>query len=93
MSPSGPRSHEELLSQMAVAIPDVRPAVLDEATLAGLSSLLSFRHFFRHAYAVELDWARLEEHRARVGRVHPAIVAGLAALAAHVRASLAVLGS
>jgi hypothetical protein len=90
--PSGPRSHEDLLAQMAVAIPDVRPAVLDDDVLSGLSSLLSFRHFFRHAYAVELEWSKLLEHQAQVARVHPSLLACFEALKRHVRETIDQLG-
>jgi hypothetical protein len=44
---------------MALDIPGVRPAVIGPATLAGLRELLAFRHFMRHAYAVDLQSERL----------------------------------
>ncbi len=52
------------------------------------SHLLSFRHFFRQAYAVELDMTRLIEHRKRVARVHADVVEGIGRLLAHVEATL-----
>ena len=48
---------------MALDVEGVRPAVLSGATAGALRRLLGFRHFFRHAYAVDLDGARLEELR------------------------------
>lgn len=44
---------------MALEIPGVRPAVLGTQSLHALRELLAFRHFFRHAYSVPLDAARL----------------------------------
>jgi hypothetical protein len=61
--PEGPDWHQNLLSGMALDVEGVRPAVLSGTALAALRRLLGFRHFFRHAYAVDLDGARLEELR------------------------------
>jgi hypothetical protein len=78
--PSGPRSHAELLSQMAAEIPNVRPAILPRSLLPELLAVLTFRHFFRHAYAVELDPDRLEREGRRVSRIGPAVDETLDAL-------------
>jgi hypothetical protein len=59
----GPDWHQALLSAMALDVERVRPAVLSGPALAALRRLLGFRHFFRHAYAIELDGHRLEELR------------------------------
>jgi hypothetical protein len=61
--PEGPDWHQTLLAAMALDIESVRPAVLSRPALSALRRLLGFRHFFRHAYAVELDGKRLEELR------------------------------
>lgn len=61
-------------------VPGVRPAVIGAATLAGLRDLLAFRHFFRHAYSVALDAARLAVLRQRVIEVRPLVVAELGRL-------------
>lgn len=90
--PAGPRSHDDLLRQAAHPVAGVRPAIFDAKTFGELTQLLSFRHFFRHAYVVELDWSRLEEHRARVARVHPALRQGFDSLSAHLLATLDALG-
>lgn len=73
--PSGTNWHRGLLESMAMEVPGVRPAVIGAATLAGLRDLLAFRHFFRHAYSVALDAARLAVLRQRVIEVRPLIVA------------------
>jgi hypothetical protein len=62
------RWHEELLRRMTLEIPDVRPAVMDEALRERLDALRRFRHFFRHSYAVQLRGeevaARLRDYQA-----------------------------
>ena len=61
--PEGPEWHQALLEVMSLAIESIRPAVLSPATRELLQRLLGFRHFFRHAYAMDLDGARLQELR------------------------------
>jgi hypothetical protein len=61
--PMGPDRHQALLHTMGLEIDGVRPAVLSRESVAGLRQLLSFRHFFRHAYAVEMEPARLADLR------------------------------
>lgn len=58
--PSGSDWHQELLLTTSLEIPGIRPAVLSQGSLAGLRSLLGFRHFFRHAYALAWDANRLD---------------------------------
>lgn len=57
--PSGDRSHTELLTLVALDVPGVRPAVIEANTRAQLSRLLRFRHFFRHAYRIDLLWEEI----------------------------------
>jgi hypothetical protein len=48
--------HVDLLRRMRTEIEGVRPALLDSTELErDLHELRAFRHFFRHAYAVELN--------------------------------------
>ena len=47
--------HRELLWRMKIPIEGVRPALLSEEAFKLLDSLRAFRHFFRHAYAYDLD--------------------------------------
>jgi hypothetical protein len=51
--------HRELLQRMKLDLTPIRPAVIDEVAHAWLDELLRFRHFFRTAYGVPLDPARL----------------------------------
>ena len=47
--------HKELLRRMSISIRGIRPSLISEESLALLSELRAFRHFFRHAYTYELD--------------------------------------
>lgn len=67
--PSGDAWHRELLSQAMVEVPSLRPAVLDRSLLPELIGLLEFRHFFRHAYGVELDPAKLRQNLERASSI------------------------
>jgi hypothetical protein len=48
--PDGAVWHKELLDQMAVEIPSVRPAVISEETRADLDPFRGFRHVVRNVY-------------------------------------------
>lgn len=51
--------HAGLLRQMALDVPDVRPAVLGANTSAGLDEYRKFRHRIRNIYATNLDPDRM----------------------------------
>jgi enamine deaminase RidA (YjgF/YER057c/UK114 family) len=51
--------HSALLKRMMQDIPDVRPAVLSLETFTALNGLRGFRHFFRQAYEVPLNYDQL----------------------------------
>lgn len=53
--PAGPRWHADLLERMTAPFGEYRGPVLTGESSRGLRRLLGFRHFFRHAYGVELD--------------------------------------
>lgn len=71
--PSGDRWHRDLLYQGSAEVPGVRQAVFDPADVHELTQLLAFRHFFRHAYAVEFDPARLRTELTRLGSLGPRV--------------------
>lgn len=75
--PQGDFSHRELLSQAMTDIPGIRPPVLPAGLTGDLVAVLAFRHFFRHAYAVDLDFAKLRRELDRVLRVHPNVEGAL----------------
>jgi len=84
-APAGPASHRDLLRSMTLPLDDVRPAVLRSPLLPELGELLSFRHFFRHSYAVELDCARVGGHARRVVALQASVAADLGAFAEALR--------
>lgn len=49
------RYHTDLLFRMKMEIKGIRPALLSEFTYGLLDEMRRFRHFFRHAYGVELS--------------------------------------
>lgn len=57
--PAGPASHRELLDNMTLDLPQVRPAVITRATAGLMAEFLRFRHLFRNLYGFELEWPRL----------------------------------
>jgi len=68
--PEGSDSHKELLDAAALPIPEIRPPLLRRETVSQLHELRAFRHFVRHAYAVDLDAERLadlQRHSVDVG--------------------------
>lgn len=71
--PTGPACHRDLLRGMTLALPSVRPAVLDAACFGELAELLALRHFLRHAYAVPLDEELLRLHARRLVALQPAV--------------------
>ena len=55
------RYHSDLIRRMQLEIRGIRPALLSEATASDLDELRRFRHLFRHAYAMDLDPAKVAE--------------------------------
>lgn len=51
----GGRYHTDLLRRMRLEIEGIRPALISGEAFPLLDDLRRFRHFFRHAYAAELD--------------------------------------
>ena len=51
--------HAQLLERMHLNIMPLRPAVIDDAAYDALDELRRFRHLFRHAYMMKLDFHRL----------------------------------
>lgn len=71
--PSGREWHRDLLRQMCIEIPDVRPNVLSIDTCTALDEFMRFRHVVRNVYAFQLDSERISrlirEARTVLGRV------------------------
>jgi hypothetical protein len=47
--------HKSLLDRMRLSIEGLRPALLSEEAFHCLNELRAFRHFFRHAYDIDLE--------------------------------------
>lgn len=89
--PAGPTWHADLLSQMQIEVPGLRPPVLPASVLADLHELRKFRHFFRNAYVMEFAPDLLHQQAERLLRVHPALMATLEAFLTHLRVTIAAL--
>jgi len=71
------RWHTDLLRRMTIPVPNVRPAVVGEATYAKLDELMRFRHFKRYYFNLDYDWSRLEYLMSVVHTTIPTITAEL----------------
>ena len=83
--------HRSLLSDAALEIPELRPAIVPRPVEPTWDQLRRFRHFLRHAYAVDLDPERLTKNvqglLSAVNATDPHIVALLTALATDLESS------
>ena len=58
--PTGEEWHSELLHQMTLDVPGLRPPVICSMTEKRLREYLGFRHLFRKRYGFELDWEKMK---------------------------------
>lgn len=89
--PAGPAWHAELLTQMSLEIPSLRPPVIPDHAVTDLHELRKFRHFFRNAYVLDPDPARVLEQVDRVLRIHPTTAAMIDGLRLHLEQVLEAL--
>jgi hypothetical protein len=61
---AGANWHNELLADASLELENVRPSIVSNEAALHWRALLRFRHFLRHAYAVDLDAAELARNRA-----------------------------
>ncbi|KYH33558.1 hypothetical protein [Neomoorella mulderi] len=59
--PAGEQWHKELLDQMTLEVPGLRPALLAGKTARSLDELRAFRHAFRNIYGFSLDPAKIRQ--------------------------------
>ncbi len=59
--PSSFMWHRELLSQMELVIPNIRPAVIRTETRVALEEFLKFRHVVRNVYTWEFSGGRIKD--------------------------------
>jgi len=57
--PTSPTWHRQLLQQMAVERPEIRPAVISQDNAQALDEFRRCRHLVRNAYAMELTPAKM----------------------------------
>lgn len=65
------RWHTVLLRRMRQEVEGMRPAFLSEESYVLLNGLRSFRHFFRHAYAVPVEYAHVQINLENARRLRP----------------------
>lgn len=89
--PIGPTWHADLLSQMQVEVPGLRPRVIPSDVVGDLHELRKFRHFFRNAYVLDFDPALVRSHAERLGRIHRPLASAVRSFEDHVRNTIAAL--
>jgi hypothetical protein len=68
--PEGERWHKDLLDQVAVEIPQVRPAVISKSLRDELIDYLAFRHVIRNVYPFDINTQKVEELLDKLPAVH-----------------------
>jgi hypothetical protein len=82
--PEGPSWHVDLLAQMQVEIPGLRPPAIDPTVVEDLHELRKFRHFFRNAYVLDLDPEHVRRHADRLERIRLPVAAAIDRLLSHI---------
>ncbi|MEW6233395.1 MAG: hypothetical protein AB1566_13935 [Chloroflexota bacterium] len=59
--PQGANWHQELLVQMAIEVPKVRPAVISEKSRTSLDPYRGFRHVVRNVYTFTLEPTKMQQ--------------------------------
>jgi hypothetical protein len=67
--PMGEEWHSELLHQMTLDIPGLRPPVITAHAEKKLREYLGFRHLFRKRYGFELDWEKMKRLLVKIPQV------------------------
>lgn len=57
--PSGNKSHQELLEQMATKN-KYRNAIIDKKIYLSLREYATFRHFYRNSYSYQISWNKMK---------------------------------
>lgn len=58
--PSGANRHQELLNQMTIEVPGIRPAVISSEVKDQLEEYRGFRHIVRNVYAYHFNPEKIE---------------------------------
>ncbi|NCJ07723.1 hypothetical protein GS597_14635 [Synechococcales cyanobacterium C] len=67
------RWHSLLLQRMTQPVQGIRPAVITAESYALLNALRGFRHFFRHAYGVSIEFAQLQSNLQKARQLKPMV--------------------
>jgi len=86
--PEGADWHRQLLTDMALEIPGLRPAVVSASLRDELDELRAFRHVFRNVYGFALKPARVRDLLGRLPEIFEQLRAELSAFAAMLRAAI-----
>ena len=76
--PAGRSWHRELLDNMMLDLPGIRPPLLRPETVEVLEEFLRFRHLFRNLYGFELKWSRIQSLLMKLPSTWKAVSADLA---------------
>lgn len=79
--PAGPTRHRELLTQMILDVPGLRPAVVRRETAQALAEYMRFRHLVRNLYTWNFETQKLAD-----------LVAGLPQVLADLQTDLTAFG-
>jgi hypothetical protein len=75
--PAGADSHQQLLQQMRLEIPQTRPSVLSTETWEQLNEYRAFRHVVIHRYGFELHPDRVQALVDQLASCHPLLTQDL----------------
>jgi len=82
------RWHMELLRRMKLEIAGVRPALISPELYSLLNELRGFRHFFRHAYGIELTPEKVWQVVLQARALHPLLQRDVTHFVHRLRASM-----
>jgi hypothetical protein len=83
--PAGVNWHQELLNQMAVEVPRIRPAVISIDLKGDLEEYRGFRHVVRNVYTYRLDPEKLRPLVKNINKIWKKIDKELSAFAKFLR--------
>lgn len=89
--PTGASWHADLIAQMQVEVPGLRPRVVPTEVVGELHELRKFRHFFRNAYVLDFDPVLVRAHAERLVRVHRPVAATIGEFEAHMQRTIRAL--
>lgn len=75
--PAGERWHKDLLDQVAIEIPSIRPPVISKLLRDELGKYLAFRHVIRNIYPYDLDSQSVADLVDNLSRVHEQLREGV----------------